>query len=191
MPSYNTLEIGDTWARIPFNSALDLGGCGKGYIADLLVELLPHDLTGYWLSLGGDVVIGGCDENHTPWQLGIQAAYSPEHDLTTIELPVDRQYAIATSGTTHRRGTKNGKPWHHLIDPHTLQPATTNLLVVTVAAPNAIMADVFASCACLVDEASIDLLKRHGISAAVLQYVDRVDTFGTLFAIDATNKSTV
>lgn len=40
-------------------------------------------------------------------------------------------YAIATSGTGRRHGIKNGKPWHHIIDPRTLQPATTDVALAT------------------------------------------------------------
>jgi thiamine biosynthesis lipoprotein len=44
------LEIGDNWARIPFRTALDFGGFGKGYIADQLSKTLDAaNIQGYWL----------------------------------------------------------------------------------------------------------------------------------------------
>lgn len=49
------LEIGDGWARIPFGTAIDLGGCGKGYLADVLAGMVPSYIHGYWFSLGGDI----------------------------------------------------------------------------------------------------------------------------------------
>ena len=63
------LEIGNNWARIPYGTAIDLGGCGKGYLADKLRSLVvANNIHGYWISLSGDVATSGVDElgsNHT------------------------------------------------------------------------------------------------------------------------------
>ena len=55
--SLDCLQIGDDWASIPYGTAIDLGGCGKGYLADLLADNeIPEWVKGYWFSIGGDVV---------------------------------------------------------------------------------------------------------------------------------------
>ncbi len=62
------LEIGDDWAVIPFDTALDMGGCGKGYLADLLGTLImSKGISNYRLSLGGDIATCGTDELGNRW----------------------------------------------------------------------------------------------------------------------------
>jgi thiamine biosynthesis lipoprotein len=51
---------------------------------------------------------------------------------------------VATSAITKRRWLQAGQARHHLIDPRTLQPAETDWLSVTVLAPHAAVAEVFA-----------------------------------------------
>lgn len=162
------LEIGDTWARIPYGSALDLGGCGKGYLADLLRAKLPDSVTGYWLSLGGDIAIGGQNDNRQPWFVTIQAADDQNRDIGGIT--VTSPSGVATSGTTVHKGKKNGKSWHHIIDPRTLQPAKTDVFLATVHDNSSLRADVLASCAIILGcNQGLEFLKNKGVKAAVLQ----------------------
>ena len=169
--SVDHLEIGQDWARIPYGTALDLGGCGKGYLADQLANSIKHRVTGYWLSLGGDIAVGGEDDAGKPWEITIQkATISGDQNIGRVILPSRRQSAVATSGVTARYGINNGKAWHHLIDPRTLAPATTDVRLVTVCADSAFRADVLASCAAIIgsDNAST-FLKQCGIKTALLQ----------------------
>lgn len=162
------LEIGDDWARIPYGTALDLGGCGKGYLADLLRRKLPNIVTGYWLSFGGDIAVGGQDDHGQPWTITIQLADSPAKSVGA--LTISAACGIATSGTTVHHGEKAGKTWHHLIDPRTRQPAETDVLLATVCDQSALRADVLASCAVILgSKQGISFLKQQGVSAAVLQ----------------------
>jgi thiamine biosynthesis lipoprotein len=57
--------------------------------------------------------------------------------------------AVATSGANRRRWRLGDREGHHLIDPRTGQPATTDLAQVTVVAPSAELADVLAKVAFL------------------------------------------
>ena len=166
------LEIGDSWAKIPQNSAIDLGGCGKGYLADQLADSVTSKVKGYWISLGGDVVFGGVNAIGQPWQINVLKARSETKPTTIAKVQRDSKakYAVATSGTTARYGVKQGKLWHHLIDPRTLQPAETDILTATVCAPSGLLADVLASCAVILgSEQAIQFLKQQGVSSALLQ----------------------
>lgn len=169
--SSDRLEIGDDWARIPYGTAIDLGGCGKGYLADLLADELGDAVTGYWLSLGGDIAAGGTDESGKPWEIGIQSVTGKiDDDIGTIQLPSNGRYGIATSGTTVHHGKKAGKAWHHLIDPRTLAPAQTDVLLATVCDASALRADVLASCSVILGaEEGLDFLRSQGVTAALLQ----------------------
>ncbi len=169
--SYTTierLEIGNDWAKIPYDTALDLGGCGKGYLADQLRSLLTKKITGYWLSFGGDIAVGGLDEQGRKWTIGIQSAV--DQNKNRASLSIDSASGVATSGVTVHQGKKNGKEWHHLIDPKTSQPAITDVLLATVYADTSLMADVLASCAVILgSRKAMPFLKKHGAKAAFLQ----------------------
>ena len=151
--SYDHLEIGDNWARIPYGTAIDLGGCGKGYIADRLAQKMHHrsEIAGYWFSLGGDVIAGGLDHQHQPWKIWVEASGQSKtrHAFSYvgyIQLEDGSDMAIATSAITYRRGQKHGKSWHHIIDPRTNEPARSDILSATIADRSALKADVLASC---------------------------------------------
>jgi len=110
---------------------LDLGGIGKGYAAECAAELLA--LAGPCLvNAGGDVATRG-----GAWPVGVETTGDP----LTLEL---RGAALATSGRDRRRWRRGGRELHHLIDPRTGAPAETDLLRVTVVAPDAVEAEVAA-----------------------------------------------
>ncbi|HEY5667761.1 MAG TPA: FAD:protein FMN transferase [Candidatus Saccharimonadales bacterium] len=183
------LEIGDDWGRIPYGTALDLGGCGKGYIADQLATFIEPQVDGYWLSLGGDIIAGGLDETQQPWRIAIQKAQgNGKQDIGHIRLLSRERLAAATSGTSVHRGVKNGRPWHHLIDPQSGEPVQSDMLSATVCHASGAWADVLASCAVIAgSEQAEPLLAKHHAAAYVLQAPAQQTapvTFGTVVHID-------
>lgn len=177
------LTIGDTWAQIPYGTAIDMGGCGKGYLADMIGEILRNNLVqGYWLSMSGDIATYGRDEDSKTLSVAIQNAENPEiKSNLVVECPAD-QFGIATSGTFRRTGQDNENDWHHIIDPSTREPAITDVRLATVCADTAVAADVLASCATILgSKRALPFLKANGASDALLQCVDnagKIHTFG-------------
>ncbi len=168
-----SLNIGDEWALIPYGTAIDMGGCGKGYLADRLGETLHNNrVVGYWLSLGGDVATFGSDAEGNNITLNIQNADNLD-DVAGWILHCPRQHAAAaTSGTFRRKAQASGK-WHHIIDPKTLRPAVTDVRLATVCASTALEADVLASCAVILGSKKAPaFLKKHGAKAVLLQCMD-------------------
>lgn len=168
------LIIGDDWAEISYGTALDIGGCGKGYLADQLGETLKNQpVQGYWLSLGGDIVTMGRDENDKQLILAIQDAENLETLSEWIVTCPPEHAAVATSGTYRRKGQDFIKDWHHIIDPFTLEPAVTDIRLATVCAATALRADVLASCAVILGSKKAPaFLKKHGAVATLLQCVN-------------------
>lgn len=135
------LRIGEGWARIPADTALDFGGIGKGYLLDQLADMLaPEALDGYWLSLGGDIICSGHDLAGAAWHIAVQDALQSERSIRSLIHTQPDRSAIATSGTTKRRGPA----WHHIIDPRTGAPAETDVLTATVVSDSGTAADVYA-----------------------------------------------
>jgi thiamine biosynthesis lipoprotein len=106
---------------------LDLGGIGKGYAAERAAELLA--LAGPCLvNAGGDIAIRGGS-----WPVGVESL--------TVELTGG---GLATSGRDRRRWQRDGRELHHLIDPSTGAPSTSDLLRVTAFAADAVDAEIAA-----------------------------------------------
>lgn len=169
------LEIGNNWVRIPYRTALDLGGCGKGYIADQLAKTLDTTagVQSYWLSLGGDIAVCGHDQNDNNIYIDVQNANLNQPSEWVIECKGD-YCGIATSGTFKRPSQDDKKAWHHIIDPSTMKPAETDIRLATVCANSVFEADVLASCAIILGSSRAPaFLKKHGVTSALLQCVDK------------------
>ena len=157
-------------AQIPVNSALDFGGIGKGYLLDeLATGLKKQKVKAYWLSLGGDIVCAGNDLDGAPWQVAIANAQKPGEVVGHMSAAT-KGGAIATSGTTKRRGAKTGKQWHHIIDPRSGQPAQTDVVTASVSAATATEADVFAKCLVILgSQAAQQFAKQRALYSVILQ----------------------
>ena len=123
--------------RLLDNVRLDLGGSAKGWAVDTTV----HRLTAYGPALadaGGDIAISGPQSDGSAWPIAVADPSSPGQELDIVLLT---HGGIATSGRDYRRWQRNGSWQHHLIDPRTMQPATTDVLSATVAGPNAVQCE--------------------------------------------------
>jgi thiamine biosynthesis lipoprotein len=190
VPAHALTITGDK-ITIPYGSALDMGGCGKGYLADKLADVLDaYQLQGYWVSLSGDMVTFGTDEDGEPWQTTIASASTASSDNARIIGSGERLH-IATSGTFKRTNQVTGN-WHHLIDPRSGISASTDICLATVVAQSAIEADVLASCAVITGstEAESFLLQR-GASAGYLQTLDRSFGFGDVLQKTQSERQTI
>ena len=111
---------------------LDLGGIGKGFAAERVALQLA--LTGPCLvNAGGDIAVRGTPADGY-WPVGIE-------DGPTIGLA---GAGLATSGVDRRRWRRGDRELHHLIDPRSGTPATTDLLRVTAVGRDAVDAEVLA-----------------------------------------------
>ena len=176
LTSIGGLTIGDSWAKIPKSAALDFGGLGKGYLLDELAKTLASEhLSGFWLSIGGDIICQGCDVNGETWQIAVPSALDRLKTIDVISNQPGARLAIATSGVTKRQGIKDGKAWHHIIDPRTGKPAQTDILTATVTAQRAVVADVYAKCLVIAGVNAAEPLKATGRIQSYLLQVNNYD----------------
>lgn len=129
---------------------IDLGGCAKGYSADLAkTAMLEAGATWGVLDLGGNIVVFGENPNKKDgsWEIGVQA---PGKDTGTYAdtVRLEKSGAVVTSGTYQRRFSYDGKEYHHILDPKTGFPFKTETKSATVTHGSALMADCL-STACL------------------------------------------
>ncbi len=126
---------------------IDLGGIAKGYAADRAVEVIrAKGIKSVLVAIAGDIKGVGLRPDMQPWKVGIQnprpkdnKAEKPWEDIfATLYL---RDKAISTSGDYQRFFIKDGKRYHHIINPKTGYPAESGLISVSVVAPEGYMAD--------------------------------------------------
>lgn len=138
---WQSIRIDDEAGTIerPAGLRLDLGGSGKGHVADQVAPLFTA-LPRWVVDCGGDIRVGGTRE--------IQIAHpSSNQPAATLEL---NGAAVATSSIMRRAWlTSEGQRAHHLIDPGTGRPAWTGLLSATAIAPTTLHAETLAKTALL------------------------------------------
>jgi FAD:protein FMN transferase len=137
-------------------SGIDLGGIGKGWAVDRLAAILGSPSL---VNCGGDVFASGMPRDDIDWRVGVADPFAPDDDLAVLRV---RDRGVATSSSVKRRWKVGDRFVHHLIDPRTGNPSTSDAVQVTVVAPTATEADVHAKVALLSG------------AAGALDYLDRI-----------------
>ena len=153
---------------------LNFNAVAKGYAVDKVADwLVDHGYTNCLVEIGGEVAARG-DRNGKngldhenggeSWKIGIQrpteTADGNKESFESMELKDHR--AVATSGNYRNYFEENGVRYTHILDPRTGQPERTNLLSVTVIAPDCATADAFATAFMVLGyERSAHIVKQH------------------------------
>jgi thiamine biosynthesis lipoprotein len=143
---------------------IDLGGMIKGRTVDAAGALLAAAGA---IDAGGDAVLRGDGPEGAGWIVEIEDPRAPGSALAAVRV-VDG--AVATSAANRRCWRVADAAMHHLIDPRTQRPASTDLLQATVFAPTAELADVLAKTAFLLGAGAARrfLAGRGGVGAVLV-----------------------
>lgn len=137
------IRLSECTVQVPEGMQIDLGGIAKGYIADRLAEDLRKDgVDSAIVNLGGNVITIGCKPDGSPWQLGLQIP-SPNRSIRDKFWAVldCKDESVVTSGSYERGFYKDGRWYHHILDPKTGMPVENDVLSVAVCAPTSLLAD--------------------------------------------------
>jgi thiamine biosynthesis lipoprotein len=115
-----------------------LGGIGKGFAVDRSVAILrERGLRDFMIQSGGDIYVAG-SRGDRPWRLGIRDPRgAADSSFAALDLS---DGAISTSGDYERFFMKDGKRYHHIIDPDMGEPAK-GCRSVTIVATRSVLAD--------------------------------------------------
>ena len=115
---------------------LDFGAAGKGYLVDLVGELLEkHGVNNFMINAGGDILHRGPQGENI--RLGLENPQDSSQALGVADL--SNQSLCASSGSRRQWGK-----FHHLINPHTLE-SPGDVLAAWVVADDAMTADGLAT----------------------------------------------
>ena len=144
-------------------AAIDLGGIAKGYLGDILKQLLAEKgIESAVLSLGGNIVLCGQkpDSSGAGWSVAIRSPYDSEQYLCTLSLEGGTN--VITSGGYERCFEFDGVTYHHIIDPATGFPAQSDLASVTVIGEDGAQCDALSTALFVMGkEKALEFLQGH------------------------------
>ncbi len=153
---------------------IDLGGIAKGYAADKAVEILMgKGIKSALVAIAGDIRGYGVKPDGQPWKVGFQnpradEGSSGEGDSDIFATLSLQNSAISTSGDYQRFFMKNGKRYHHILDPATGYPSH-DIMSVSVIAPEGFLADALSTgIFTLGREKGMELLTSLGLNGVIV-----------------------
>lgn len=130
----------------------DFSSIAKGMACDEVAAMLERNgIENYMVEIGGEVVTRGVNPTGQQWHVSIDM---PEPDgsdgaqhNSALVITLDGQ-AVATSGNYRKYKESGGKKLSHIVNPKTGGSETSNLLSVSIVAPDCMSADAWAT-ACM------------------------------------------
>lgn len=151
--------------------SITLGGIAKGYAVDKCVKLLyDQGFTNFMVQAGGDMFVAG-KKGEAPWVVGIRDPRGASKDAMFATAPVE-DHSFSTSGDYERGFVKDGKRFHHILDPRTGFPAMKSRSV-TVRAKDAFTADAWSKVLFILGPTEAQkLIKREKLTDFEVVWVD-------------------
>jgi thiamine biosynthesis lipoprotein len=132
--AWEDVEVDSTAATVRLRQpgmSVHLGGIGKGYAVDRAAAILrERGIENFLIQAGGDLYVGGHPDGRL-WRLGIQDPRGPpDTPFAALDLT---DATFSTSGDYERYFLKDGRRYHHILDPDTGMPATASRSVTLIA----------------------------------------------------------
>ena len=156
---------------------LNYNAIAQGYSCDVVAR--------YLYSLGvkdmmvdiGEIFCDGVNPSGQPWTLGIDRPVDGNNeigaDIHGIFRVPEGPHGVVTSGNYRKYYVKGGRKYAHTINPQTGYPAENYLLSATIVAPDAMMADAYATyCMVIGLEAAQDFIESNSDLEGCLIYDD-------------------
>jgi thiamine biosynthesis lipoprotein len=147
--------------------ALDLGGIGKEYAVDCVMNLaIQRGIPNVLVDFGQDVRGRGHAPDKKFWTIGLDDATNPGTCWAGVAVT---DHAVATSGDYLRNFTVNGRRYGHILDPRTGYPAFNDCRAVSIIAPSCTIAGLLATSVCVLGaKEGLQLVELHpGAAGAV------------------------
>ncbi len=123
---------------------LNFGAIAKGYATDKIRSILAeNNISGAVISLGGNVYVHGKKENGKEFLVAVRDPLGSENEWI-LTLMLSDSFVI-TSGDYERFFEKDGKRYHHIINPETGRPCESDLLACCVVSKNGAEGDALST----------------------------------------------
>lgn len=163
------LESDDVLPQLNYNAI------AQGYSCDLVAEYLYSIGVKDMLVNIGEIFCDGKNPSGKAWTVGIDKPVDGNNELGAqvqgiFKVP-DGPHGVVTSGNYRKFYVRDGRKYAHTIDPRTGYPVSHSLLSATIIAPDAMLADAYATYCMVVGlEASKEFLAGRPDMEACLIY---------------------
>lgn len=177
---YTKVDIQDNTVTLEDPEAgIDLGAIAKGYIADQVKTYLKKQgIKHAIINLGGNVDVIGTKPDGSKYNIGIQKPFDESGEaITSVQL---KDQTVVTSGIYERYFKKNGKLYHHILDPRTGYPCENNLYSVSIITDSSTKADALSTtCFLLGYQKGMELIQSmDGVEAIFITDDEKVHKIG-------------
>lgn len=146
---------------------LDLGGLGKGYVAQAALNIIrAMGFSSSMVNAGGKIVIGDPPPGRSGWRIGITLPEEKEKILQQF-LWLNNT-SVATSGDIYRHVDINGKRYSHIVDPKTGLGITLQRNVTVIAQDGTISDWLATACSVLPIDDAFKLIKTFPDAALLI-----------------------
>jgi len=138
---------------------LDIGGLGKGFVAQEALDLLrERGVQVAMINAGGKIVTGPAPPGREGWLIGINAPGEKERIMP--RMLVLQMMAVATSGDIYQYVELAGRRYSHIVDPRTGIGLTRRRNVTAIAGDGATADWLATACSILSFKESLRLIRR-------------------------------
>lgn len=146
---------------------LDVGGLGKGFVAQAALDLIKSKGFGSaMVNAGGKIVTANAPGHQKGWLVGINQPGEKEDILPTM-LSLQNM-AVATSGDIYQYVELKGKKYSHIVDPKTGLGLTHQRNVTAIAADGTTADWLSTACSVLSIKESMHLIKKINGAALLI-----------------------
>ena len=198
LPDENELKAALSAARLGFKledgictilgegAMLDLGGIGKGYAADRILNYLREaNVQGALLSFGSSVATLGEKGNGEPFTVGLR---HPRDSAATVGILTAPEGVLSVSGDYERYVTVNGVRYHHVLDPQTGYPTASGIASVAVLCEGGAYSDALSTAFMVMGKEGAEALLASGkVRAEVVFVTAEGGTYATTERFSASN----
>lgn len=140
----DTIEYNHPKIILKKKAVLDFGAAGKGYLVDLVGEVIrDFGFTDFTIDAGGDILHSGNDE----LRVGLE---HPENEGEAIGVAVIKNQSICGSAINRR----SWGDWNHVVNPKTGKPVKDIIAVWTISS-STLLADALSTCLFFVSPESL------------------------------------
>lgn len=167
----------DGYFNIQHNGAYDPSGVVKGWAIYNAAQILRQKgFDNFYVEAGGDIQMGGVNDQGENWRIGIRNPFNIDEIVKVLSVT---DCGVATSGT-YVRG-------QHIYNPHDDDKLFTDILSLTVIAPDIYEADRFATAAFAMGRNGINFIESLEKLEGYMIDKNKIATFTTGFQKWTTN----
>lgn len=138
---------------------LDVGGIGKGYVAQAALDLIKQNgFSSAMVSAGGSIVTLNAPGDNKGWLIGINEP--EEKEAIMPQMLSIQNMSVSTSGDIYQYVEFNGKRYSHIVDPKTGIGLTSQKNVTVIAKDGATADWLSTACSVLSIKQSMRLIKK-------------------------------